>query len=283
MSCARAVDKAFLFFGCQNTSLQWIDLSSLKLNGPATSGDPVRHAGASGSVTESSSDYELEFEGGEDEYEGANGMDRQAMEDADDERQRAYDGQLLLRSGTNSPQSGHGKSRRPRPPKKLHKFFDSQPRGSQTRIPTLSTVSGKSTPINDSYSTFTVPRNESFSSTGSLDKSSSLKPNSMAISGPDLSKTLSPHSTRPSRPRVLRVPSTNVADSAHYGYIYCMGLVPSPSEEVQLRPFGEFEPEARHTSDHGIWKDGEIRLVTGSGDEDVKVHLIPSPRLHSGG
>jgi hypothetical protein len=175
MSCARTVDKAFLFFGCQNTSLQWIDLSSLKLNGPATSRDPVRHAGPSGPVTESSSDYELEFEfeGGDDEYEGPNGMDHQAIKDADDEQQHGYDGHLLLGSGANSPQSGHGKSRRPCPPKKLHKFFDSQPRGSQTRIPTPSTVSGKSTPINDLHSTFTVPRNESFSSTGSLDKSSS--------------------------------------------------------------------------------------------------------------
>ena len=74
------------------------------------------------------------------------------------------------------------------------------------------------------------------------------------------------------RPRVLRVPSTNVVDSAHYGYIYCMGLVQRPSEEAQLRPFGKFEPETRYTSEHDIWEDGEIRLVTGSGDEDVKVN-----------
>ena len=88
----------------------------------------------------------------------------------------------------------------------------------------------------------------------------------MATSKPVRSTTLA----HP-RPRVLRVPSTNIVDSAHYGYIYCMGLVHRPSEEVQLRPFGEFEPETRYTSEHNIWEDGEIRLVTGSGDEDVKV------------
>lgn len=43
----------------------------------------------------------------------------------------------------------------------------------------------------------------------------------------------------------LSVPASNVIDSAHYGYIYCMALVNGPDDDVQL--------------------------ATGSGDESVKV------------
>jgi di- and tripeptidase len=49
------------------------------------------------------------------------------------------------------------------------------------------------------------------------------------------------------------VPLANVADSAHYGYVYCMALLPSTRD-----PSGESFTEPTH-------------LVTGSGDETVKV------------
>ncbi|KAI0061595.1 Zn-dependent exopeptidase [Artomyces pyxidatus] len=53
---------------------------------------------------------------------------------------------------------------------------------------------------------------------------------------------------------VLNVPPTNVIDSAHYGYVYCMALLPS----------------IRDGSDD-VQEGQEVQLVTGSGDETVKV------------
>lgn len=47
-------------------------------------------------------------------------------------------------------------------------------------------------------------------------------------------------------PKTIPVPPENVVHSAHYGYIYCMALV---------------------RDDNGT----DVRLVTGSGDEDTKV------------
>lgn len=283
ISSSPSTDRAILFFGCQNTSLQWVDLSSLiKPNGPAAASKGL-HSGVTGSLTtesSSNSEFEVEFEFEDDEgYNGEiNEENHHSLEDADEERQRHHrqigdeQQRRLPHSNASSrapSQSRHGgsKSRRlSRPPKKLHKFFDSQPRGSQTQIFLPTTLVGSSSAVNDPI---TVPRNTSFSSTGSLDKSpppkETLRPRRYAT-------TTLPQAPRPPRPRVLRVPSTNVVDSAHYGYIYCMELVPSPLVEVPLRPFGEFEPEARYTSENNTWEKGEIRLVTGSGDEDVKVN-----------
>ncbi|KAF8315648.1 Zn-dependent exopeptidase [Clavulina sp. PMI_390] len=179
-------DRAILFFGCQNTSLQWIDLSSAKLL------------------------------------------------------------PIFL------------KPRVKRPPKKPHKFFDSQPRGSQAAVPTLNTLPSSSTGL---------PRTSSISSIGSLEQPSVRNKGANR------------------RPRVLRVPDTNVVDSAHYGYIYCMTLIPPPKAGPTTKPFGSFEPTQRFESDRNARKDGEIRFVTGSGDEDVKIWSFapnaadPSPKL----
>ncbi|KAF7365438.1 Beta-Ala-His dipeptidase [Mycena venus] len=62
------------------------------------------------------------------------------------------------------------------------------------------------------------------------------------------SRDISPHSdtTVPPPRAYLNIPSENVIDSAHYGYIYCMALFPDDDEKG-------------------------VRLVTGSGDESVKV------------
>ncbi|KAI0317637.1 Zn-dependent exopeptidase [Amylostereum chailletii] len=54
----------------------------------------------------------------------------------------------------------------------------------------------------------------------------------------------------------LDVPPSNVVDSAHYGYVYCMALVPSPRDGSDDAP--------------PLERDG-VLLVTGSGDETVKV------------
>lgn len=55
-------------------------------------------------------------------------------------------------------------------------------------------------------------------------------------------------------PKALQVPPQNVILPAHYGYIYCMALSPSHL----------------YSGDRGQ-RDEEIFLLTGSGDEDVKV------------
>lgn len=56
---------------------------------------------------------------------------------------------------------------------------------------------------------------------------------------------------------VLQVRGSNVIDSAHYGYVYSMALLPSPYA-------------ARDESTDGD-ESGNVLLVTGSGDETVKV------------
>ncbi|KAJ7645615.1 hypothetical protein DFH06DRAFT_1211918 [Mycena polygramma] len=75
------------------------------------------------------------------------------------------------------------------------------------------------------------------------------------------SRDTSPHSDRSTVPlprAYLNIPAENVIDSAHYGYIYCMVLL----------------------------QDGEpgVRLVTGSGDESVKIwdcSSKPPTELHA--
>jgi di- and tripeptidase len=57
----------------------------------------------------------------------------------------------------------------------------------------------------------------------------------------------------------LQVPPQNVILPAHYGYIYCMALSPSHLYSGDTKQ-----------------RDQEIFLLTGSGDEDVKVR---SPSL----
>ncbi|KAJ3483636.1 hypothetical protein NLI96_g6169 [Meripilus lineatus] len=59
----------------------------------------------------------------------------------------------------------------------------------------------------------------------------------------------------------LQVPQTNVIWSAHYGYVYCMALLPSIREGSDDPPVNDSE---------------ELRLVTGSGDATVKVWSLSS-------
>ncbi|KZW01583.1 glutathione degradosome [Exidia glandulosa HHB12029] len=63
--------------------------------------------------------------------------------------------------------------------------------------------------------------------------------------------------THATEPRVLHVPAENVIASAHYGYIYSMALLPSP----------------HLTASDPTREDGAVELLTGSGDEDVKLWL----------
>ena len=62
----------------------------------------------------------------------------------------------------------------------------------------------------------------------------------------------------------LQVPQTNVIWSAHYGYVYCMALLPSIREGSDDPPVNDSE---------------ELRLVTGSGDATVKVETLVLSRI----
>ena len=57
---------------------------------------------------------------------------------------------------------------------------------------------------------------------------------------------------------ILQVPAEHVIYSAHYGYVYCMALLPSNREGSDDAPF-----------DKGLGH--HLQLVTGSGDSTVKV------------
>lgn len=62
------------------------------------------------------------------------------------------------------------------------------------------------------------------------------------ISSPELDRDTNPHASQ----GYLSIPASNVIHSAHYGYIYCMAILDI---------------------------NGSVQLVTGSGDESVKVYL----------
>lgn len=276
-------DRAILFFGCQNTSLQWIDLSSGTLSPPLASpsssallsSDERRPKDARLQAVllattgegESSSDYdygaeleyeyEFDFDSAEDEgdHDGEEDEDTIFIGVSDD---HPTDDSLPSSSHQPSVQKRPSRQKQARPappPKKPHKFFDSQHRGSQSRLPTLSST------------TAPLSRADSSSSIDSTSKKQAKR--------------------RRRRPRVLRVRSENVLESAHYGYIYCMALVPSspsPSGGAR-RPFGDYAASssfAPTTSDSSGWD--EIRFVSGSGDEDVKLWSFnpssPSPSSH---
>ena len=67
---------------------------------------------------------------------------------------------------------------------------------------------------------------------------------------------------------IFQVPPENVIHSAHYGYVYCMALLPSHRDGSDDPPF---------KSDRGR----QLQLVTGSGDSTVKVGKKPVSRVIS--
>lgn len=68
----------------------------------------------------------------------------------------------------------------------------------------------------------------------------------------------------------LSVPSANVIDSAHYGYVYCMALLPASREGSEHVIATSDEEADRYRT----------RLITGSGDETVKVCLRNLCTIH---
>jgi di- and tripeptidase len=188
-----------LIFGCQNTSIQWVDLSPSTLEPPSNSCQPgVGDISPAGSVYGSFSSNT-----------GAdNGMPNRDTPGA----------QTPFSSST--------------PPK--HKFFDSfpQPAGRPTA------------PQRPSTAVLTT------SSKLSLQRSSTpiATPEIKKPTNGDGANTTEPTDKNEDDPRVLAVPLEHVVSSAHYGYIYCMALVRDESGD-------------------------QVRLVTGSGDEETKVCL----------
>lgn len=72
--------------------------------------------------------------------------------------------------------------------------------------------------------------------------------------------------TNPCCKNVIEIPASNVLDSAHFGYVYCVAMMPSQrtgSDDTALQP------------------DANYHLLTGSGDETVKVGQMLCNGHHS--
>ena len=77
-------------------------------------------------------------------------------------------------------------------------------------------------------------------------------------SASDLAPIQSPNATSlQAQCTVLNIPATNIVSSAHHGYVYCMAVSPSPHQGSDDVPYTDAQ--------------SPIYLVTGSGDESVKV------------
>ncbi|KAI0823293.1 Zn-dependent exopeptidase [Trametes gibbosa] len=178
-----------IYFGCQNTSLQWFSFSILTLE----------HASFGISLPSDGS----------------------------------------IHSGTSTPTSTS---------RKAHKFFDSYPQYTRrpadlnARNPTCASCLPTST------STSTTLPNPSVSGLVT-------PPHDGCVQSDQIKAPLA----------VLQVPSECVAFSAHYGYVYCMALLPSNREGSD---------DVFHEDTH----DGRLQLVTGSGDSTVKLWQLPSGR-----
>ncbi|KAI0643091.1 Zn-dependent exopeptidase [Trametes meyenii] len=175
-----------IYFGCQNTSLQWFSFSIPTLE-HATFGTA-----------------------------------------------RPADG--VIHSGTSTPTSMSTS-------RKAHKFFDSYPQ--YTRRPAdldaRNPTCASSMPTSMSL---TLP----LSGSGGL----TTPPPDGCVKGEHVRAPLA----------TLQVPPESVVFSAHYGYVYCMVLLPSNKE-------GSDDPPYEDASEDGL------QLVTGSGDSTVKLWQLP--------
>ncbi|KIO31561.1 hypothetical protein M407DRAFT_19497 [Tulasnella calospora MUT 4182] len=128
--------------------------------------------------------------------------------------------------------------------RKPHKFFDSQPQPAGRPIPSPH-PSSNSFPVTPSSTVRSLPG----ATTPPLAQHHQLQMSSSDSNPGDVSEE-----HKPSEPRVLSIPQDNWVPSAHYGYIYCMAIVP------------EHESDGQTTQKQHV-----TQLVTGSGDEDVKL------------
>ncbi|KAF8607063.1 Zn-dependent exopeptidase [Ceratobasidium sp. AG-I] len=197
-----------LVFGCQNTSLQWVDLSPAALR-PYSSPQDTLHPSPPGSVYGSLGSSN-----------GAAGADTG----------------LGAGSGLNTPStpiSAPTLATR-------HKFFDSVPQP----------AGRPSVPLRPSTAVLTTASQLPRPITPVL---SGRKLEGSHADGQKQEKSEGQDrygSEADAEPKDIPVPPENVVHSAHYGYIYCMALV---------------------RDDNGT----DVRLVTGSGDEDTKLWTLP--------
>ncbi|CUA72557.1 putative di-and tripeptidase DUG2 [Rhizoctonia solani] len=188
-----------LIFGCQNTSLQWVDLSPSVLR-PTSCHLGVGDISPTGSV-----------------YGSLNS------------NSAADHGALGLSSpGPQTPLSSST------PPK--HKFFDSFPQPAGRPV----TLQRPSTAVLTTASNLSFQRPSTPIAAPKIKKSTNCE-GTGAVGATDKNED---------EPRILSIPSENVIHSAHYGYIYCMALV-----------------RDKHSD--------QVRLVTGSGDEETKLWELP--------
>ncbi|KAG8911162.1 hypothetical protein FRC00_006970, partial [Tulasnella sp. 408] len=129
--------------------------------------------------------------------------------------------------------------------RKPHKFFDSQPQPAGRPIPSPNPCS-TSFPVTPSSTARSLPG----ATTPPLAQNPQLQMSSSDSNPGDVSEE-----HKSTKPRELSIPQDNWVPSAHYGYIYCMAIVPEHEGEAQATP-----PQRKVT-----------QLVTGSGDEDVKL------------
>ena len=210
-----------LWFGCQNTSLQWLDLSTLGAGQSVSSSLSSKLNSTFSSFTNSdrgSSDDEndeYEYDEHSQDYELPRSPTVPASTASNHANLRVPEQPIATSPFTRIPSSDSIRATkvpnsRPRLTKKPHKFFDSRPYGSQDRIQT------------------NIPRNSSFSSveSGSASVNGSLAhtvgngPHSvhfLASASVHEGSNTSTKKKRNSLTRVLRVPVENVIESAHYG------------------------------------------------------------------
>jgi len=157
--------------------------------------------------------------------------------------------------------------------RKPHKFFDSfpQPAGRPPQPSIQHTLSPVSTPL-ISRTLSAAPQR----SVPTPDRTppASPQPNlpqASVVSGVEDGGLVSNGPTPlPPVPMLLNVPEQNAIRSAHWGYIYCMALIPDAEASKSL-PISSGLP----IPESGVRLEGKpIELVTGSGDEDVKVGYV---------
>ncbi|KAI0345693.1 Zn-dependent exopeptidase [Trametopsis cervina] len=171
-----------IYFGCQNTSIQWFSFESLHPPPTATK-SPLRQGSRASSL----------------------------------ERVLSESG---VHSGTASP-------------RRVHKFFDSYPQYERKPADLHARNPGRTTPPTPQTG-FSTPGCTSTGSDSCVLPSNGQHP-----------------------VQVLSVPAENMIWSAHYGYVYCMAIVPSSNREG--------------SDDVPLPSSSTAYLITGSGDATVKI------------
>ncbi|KIJ54859.1 hypothetical protein M422DRAFT_64082 [Sphaerobolus stellatus SS14] len=255
-----------LYFGCQNTSLQWYDFSKTKprrssrrpgIKAVATSAvlegakiHPTLANASRRSGHKSIASLAAEIGGA---ASGHSDLDASHSDQHHGDQENEHD------SSDSEPASPNSDINLQQ--KKWHPFFNNTTRFGRP---------GMSGPA---ASTSSVPQTP---------RSQSVNPNSSTLSLPGTGTSTPLHQ----HPRLLQVSPQNMIHSAHYGYIYCMAILPSPLEGAFERRSGSEKsfgsPSNRPMSlDNSSWEwENDILLMTGSGDETVKVWSL-SPTTNS--